>query len=248
MISIKTPREIELMRKAGKIVYETHKHLQEFLKEGITTLELNKIAEEFILKQNAKPSFKGFNGYPYAICVSVNEQVVHGMPSNLKIKKGDIVSIDIGADYEGYHGDSAWSYKIGTLSPEKEYLMENTKKVLLDSLKIIKPGIRLGDISKEIEKNAKEYKLGIVRELVGHGIGNHLHEDPEIPNYFTGSIGPIIKEGMTFAIEPMLTLGSPRVGIEDNGWTVSTLDDSPSAHFEHTIVVTKDGYEILTGE
>lgn len=248
MISIKTPREIELMRKAGKIVYETHKHLQQYLKEGITTLELDKIAEKFILSQNAKPSFKGFNGYPYAICVSVNEQVVHGMPSSLKIKNGDIVSIDIGADYQGYHGDSAWSYKIGTLSPEKEYLMENTEKVLLDSLKIIKPGIRLGDISKEIEKNARGYKLGIVRELVGHGIGNHLHEDPEIPNYFTGSIGPMIKEGMTFAIEPMLTLGSPRVGIEDNGWTVSTLDDSPSAHFEHTILVTKDGYEILTGE
>jgi methionyl aminopeptidase len=247
MINIKTPREIELMRKAGKIVYETHKLLEKYIKEGITTLELNDIAEKFILENNAKPSFKGYNGYPKAICTSVNEQVVHGIPGKYKLKEGDIISIDIGVEYQGYHGDSAWTYKVGKVSSDKEKLLENTEKVLYDSLKIIKPGIKLDDISSEIEKNACKYKLGIVKELVGHGIGNKMHEDPNIPNYSIKNKGPTIKEGMTLAIEPMLVLGSPKIVIEEDGWTISTLDNSPAAHFEHTILVIKDGYEILTG-
>lgn len=248
MTNIKSSREIEIMRKASKIVYETHKYLKPLIKEGITTLELNKEAEEFITNNDAHPSFKGYNNFPKSICTSINEQVVHGIPSDYKLKDGDIISIDIGVEYQGYHGDSAWTYKVGTISKEKQQLLKQTEEILYKGLSIIRPGIKVGDISATIEELSNKYNLGIVKELVGHGIGNKLHEEPDIPNYGTKNTGPILKEGMTLAIEPMLTLGSPNIVVESDRWTISTQDRQPSAHFEHTILVTKYGYEILTGE
>lgn len=248
MISIKSKREIELMVIAGRIVYETHQHLKPLIKPGASLLEIDAAAEAFILSKGAKPSFKGYDGFPNATCISVNEEVVHGIPSKRRLKDGDIVSIDIGADYKGYHGDSAWSYAVGTISDDKKYLMEHTKKALFEGIKQVKPGNRVGDIGDAVERYANAHNLGIVRELCGHGVGNHLHEEPDVPNYGKMHTGPILKEGMVIAIEPMLNLGTDDVVIEDNDWTITTLDNKPSAHFEHTVLVTKDGYQILTGE
>ena len=248
LIKIKSDREIELLRKAGHIVYLTHQYLKPYIKEGITTKELDTLAEKFILAQGATPSFKGYNGFPGSICTSINNQVVHGIPGKTKLKKGDIISIDIGACYKGYHGDSAWSYPVGDISDNKKYLLEHTERSLYEGLKQVRPGNRIGDISHAIEKYANQYNLGVVKELVGHGVGSKLHEEPDVPNYGKKGTGPILKEGMVIAIEPMLNLGSPDIYILEDGWTIETDDYSPSAHFEHTVVVTKDGYEILTGE
>ena len=248
MITIKSEREIELLRIAGKIVYDTHKYLQPYIKEGIKTKQLDKLAEDFIRSKDATPSFKGYNGFPTALCISINSEVVHGFPSDRVLKNGDIVSIDIGACYKGYHGDSGWTYKVGEVSEEISELLKNTEQALYEGLKQVKPGNRIGDIGNAIETYAKEHKLGVVKELCGHGVGTSVHEDPEVPNFGTKNTGPRLKEGMVIAVEPMLTLGRPDVFVHDNDWTVDTLDGSPSAHFEHTIVVTNDGYEILTGE
>lgn len=248
MISIKSEREISLMRKAGNIVYRTHKYLEPYIKPGITTLELDKLAYDFIISQDATPSFLNYEGFPASICTSINEEVVHGIPSNRKLKNGDIIGIDIGACYKGYHGDSAWSYQVGSVSREKAYLLEHTEKALFEGLKQVKPGNHIGDISNAIEEYAKAHKLGVVRELVGHGVGNHLHEKPDVPNYGKKGTGPILKEGMTIAIEPMLNLGTREIYLLDDDWTIITQDEQPSAHFEHTILITKDGYRILTGD
>lgn len=246
MINIKSKREIDLLKEAGRITYLTHCEVKKHIKPGITTNELDRIAEEFILKNGCTPSFKNYNGFPKSICASINDEVVHGIPSNRKLKEGDIISIDIGVCYKGYHGDSAWTYPVGTISKEKEYLLEHTENSLFEGLSMIKPGNRLGDVCARIGTYAKEHNLGIVRELVGHGVGAKLHEDPEIPNYGIAGTGPILKEGMVLAIEPMLNLGSDDVVMLDDDWTIVTEDGKDSAHFEHTIVITKDGYEILT--
>ena len=248
MISIKSEREISLMKKAGNIVYRTHKYLEPYIKPGITTKELDKLAYDFIISQDATPSFLNYEGYPASICTSINEEVVHGIPSNRKLKNGDIIGIDIGACYQGYHGDSAWSYEVGSVSREKAYLLEHTEKALFEGLKQVKPGNHVGDISNAIETYAKEHNLGVVKELVGHGIGNHVHEKPDVPNFGKKGTGPILKEGMTIAIEPMLNLGTRKIYLLDDDWTIITQDGRPSAHFEHTVVVTKDGYQILTGD
>ncbi len=248
MISIKSKREIELLKIAGNIVYETHKYIKPFIKPGVSLLKLDSLAEDFIRSKGATPSFKGYEGFPNATCISVNNEVVHGIPSNRKLKDGDIVSIDIGACYKGYHGDSAWSYAVGKLSSDCTYLMEHTKKALYEGIKVVKPGARIGDIGNAVEKYANAHNLGIVRELCGHGVGNHLHESPDVPNYGLPNTGPVLKEGMVIAIEPMLNLGSDDIVVEDNDWTITTLDGKPSAHFEHTVLVTKAGYQILTGE
>ena len=248
MITIKSQREIELLKIAGNVVYKTHQYLKPFIKEGVTTEELNRLGEEFIKKEGCTPSFKGYDGFPYALCISINSEVVHGFPSKRKLKNGDIVSIDIGACYKGYHGDSGWSYKVGEVDDDISYIMEHTEKALFKGLDEIKPGARVGDISHAIEEYAKKYNLGVIKELCGHGVGTSVHEDPEVPNYGEKGTGPKLKEGMVIAVEPMLTLGSPKVYLHDNNWTVDTQDGSISAHYEHTIVVTKDGYEILTGE
>lgn len=246
MINIKTPREIELMKIAGSIVGDTHKFLIPYIKPGITTKELDKLAYNFIISKGATPSFKGYGGYPASICTSVNEEVVHGIPGNRKLKEGDIISIDIGACYKGYHGDSAWTYKVGKVSKEKEYLMKHTEASLFEGLSQIKSGARIGDIGYAIEKYALEHKLGVVKELVGHGVGSNLHEMPDVPNYGKANTGPVLKEGMVIAVEPMLNLGTADIYVLDDDWTIITADNKPSAHFEHTVVVTKDGYEILT--
>lgn len=249
MISIKTEEEIKLLRKAGNIVYQTHQYLKDKLKPGMTTNDIDKLAHDFIISKGATPSFLGYEGFPNTTCISVNEEVVHGIPSNKVIKKGDIVSIDIGACYKGYHGDSAWTYYIGQ-NPKSDIkrLMEGTKEALYAGLSQVKEGNRISDISKAVENVAHRYHLSVVRELVGHGVGKSVHEDPDVPNFNTGFAGPMLKAGMVIAIEPMLNLGTRYVVLEDNDWTVSTYDGKPSAHYEHTVLVTKDGYEILTGE
>lgn len=246
MISIKSEREIELLKIAGKIVGDTHNYLKDFIKPGITTKELDKLAYDYILSKDATPSFLNYNGYPGSICTSINEEVVHGIPGSYKLKEGDIISIDIGACYKGYHGDSAWSYPVGKISDEKKYLLEHTEKALFAGLDVIKEGARVGDIGYAVSKYANTYNLGVVKELVGHGVGSKLHEDPDVPNYGMQGTGPILKAGMVIAVEPMLNLGTADVYLLDDDWTVITADNLPSAHFEHTIVVTKEGYTILT--
>ena len=248
MIKIKSERELELMRVAGKIVYDTHKYLKPFIKEGITTKKLDELAEDFIRSKGAIPSCKGYQGFPATLCISINDEVVHGIPGNKKLKNGDIVSIDICACYKGYHGDSAWTYAVGDISDDKRYLMEHTEKALFAGLSQVKAGNRVGDISNAIQDYALAHSLGIVKELEGHGVGHDLHEDPGVPNYGIKNTGPRLKEGMVIAVEPMLNLGTADIYMLDDGWTIKTDDGKPSAHFEHTVVITKDGYEILTGE
>ena len=248
MISIKSEREIELMKKAGNIVYKTHQYLKPYLKPGITTKKLDELAEAYIRSLGATPSFKNYEGFPATICTSINDEVVHGIPSGRKLRDGDIISVDIGACWQGYHGDSAWSYGIGKITEEQVYLLKHTEQSLFEGLKQVKAGNRIGDIGNAIEQYAIKHKLGVIRELVGHGVGNTVHEKPDIPNYGRPNTGPLLKEGMTIAIEPMLNLGTRRVAMLDDDWTIVTEDGCPSAHFEHTVLVTKDGYLILTGE
>ena len=248
MITLKSKREIELLKEAGHIVYLTHQYLRPHIKAGIKTKELDRLAEEFIRSKGATPSFKGYEGFPSTLCISINDEVVHGFPSDRVLQDGDIISIDIGACYKGYHGDSAWTYTVGEVSDDAKYLLEHTEKALYEGIKQAKVGNRIGDISYAVEKFATEHNLGVVKELVGHGVGTSVHESPDVPNYGTKGTGPKIRDGMVIAIEPMLTLGSPDIYIEDNDWTVKTVDSSLSAHFEHTIGVTNDGVIILTGE
>lgn len=246
MITIKSPREIELMEKAGEIVGNTHNYLKKYIKPGITTKELDRLAEEFILSSGATPSFKNLYGFPGSICISINEEVVHGIPGNRKLKNGDIVTLDIGACYKGYHGDSAWTYAVGEISEEKTKLMKLTEEALFEGLSVIKDGTHVGDIGAAVEAFAHKHRLGVVKELTGHGIGSEVHEDPDVPNYGKKGTGPVLRAGMTIAVEPMLNLGTADVFILDDNWTIITGDDLPSAHYEHTVLVTNDGYTILT--
>ena len=248
MISIKSDYEISLMQKAGNIVYKTHQYLKPFLKPGITTKELDKLAYDFILSQGATPSFLNYDGFPGTICISINDEVVHGIPGKRKLKDGDIIKLDIGACWKGYHGDSAWSSTVGNVSDDIKYLMKHTEEALFKGLEQVKPGNHIGDIGAAIEEYATKYNLGIVRELVGHGIGNKVHEKPDVPNYGKKGTGPVLKKGMCIAVEPMLNLGTQEIYILDDDWTIITQDGSPSAHFEHTVVVTDTGYRILTGD
>jgi len=247
MISIKSNREIELMKHAGYINYLTHREVEKSIKVGITTKELNDIAHNFIIKSECIPSFLNYEGYPASICVSVNDEVVHGIPSKRRLKDGDVVSIDIGVEYKGYHSDSANTYIVGNASKEIMDLVENTKKSLYEGLSVIKDGVKISDIGGKIENFAKENNLGVVRELVGHGVGSSIHEDPDVPNYYTNDTTKL-KSGMVIAVEPMLNLGSRHIYMEEDEWTIKTEDGLPSAHFEHTVLVTDDGYVILTGE
>ena len=235
MITIKDKREIELMKHAGLLVSKMHKFIKPYIKEGITTKELDKLCYDFIKKNDAVPSCLGYEGYPATLCTSVNDTVVHGIPGNEKLKNGDIITIDVVIGYKGYQGDAA-----------KKYLLEHTKEALYEGIKMVKPGNRIGDISNAVELCANKYNLGIVKELCGHGIGLNMHEDPDIPNYGEKGKGPRLKEGMVICIEPMLNLGSSDIYMKDDNWTIKTIDKRPSAHFEHTVLVTKDGYEILT--
>lgn len=248
LINIKSDREIELMKKAGHLNFLTHEEIKKHLKVGITTSELDKIAHDFIIKNGGFPSCLGYEGYPASICVSINDEIVHGIPSKRKIKDGDIVSIDFTVKLNGYQADAARTYIIGTVSKEKEELVRNTRLALQEGLKEVKPGAHIGDIGEAIETFAHEHGLSVFEEIVGHGIGTDMHEDPDIPNFGVKKTGPRLKEGMTLAIEPMLGLGKKDICMLEDDWTIVTEDESPAAHFEHTVVVTKDGYEILTGE
>ena len=246
MITIKDKREIELMKHAGLLVSKMHKFIKPYIKEGITTKELDKLCYDFIKKNDAVPSCLGYEGYPATLCTSVNDTVVHGIPGNEKLKNGDIITIDVVIGYKGYQGDAAWTHSVGEIDDEKKYLLEHTKEALYEGIKMVKPGNRIGDISNAVELCANKYNLGIVKELCGHGIGLNMHEDPDIPNYGEKGKGPRLKEGMVICIEPMLNLGSADIYMKDDNWTIKTIDKRPSAHFEHTVLVTKDGYEILT--
>lgn len=247
MIICKTESELDLMREAGRIVAETHQLMERYIRPGITTAELDQIAGNFIRKQGARPSFKGYNGFPGNICISINEQLVHGIPSKSRVlQEGDIVTLDIGAEVGGYHGDSAWTYAVGKISDEARRLLEVTERSLMEGLALAKPDVRLYTISHAIQTCAEAEGFSIVREYVGHGIGAKLHEEPRIPNYGLPDRGPRLKKGMTLAIEPMVVMGERYVKTLPDNWTVVTEDGSLCAHFEHTIAITSDGYEILT--
>ncbi|MCI9233140.1 MAG: type I methionyl aminopeptidase [Bacilli bacterium] len=246
MIPIKSEREIELLKIAGEITGDTHNYLKSFIKPGITTKELDTLAYEYIISRGATPSFKNYDGFPGSICTSINDEVVHGIPGNRKLKNGDIISIDIGACYKGYHGDSAWTYPVGEIDNRLKKLLEQTEESLFAGLSVIKEGVHVGDIGNAVSEVANKHHLGVVKELVGHGVGSNVHEEPDVPNYGKKNTGPILKEGMVIAVEPMLNLGTPNIFLEDDDWTIVTADGEPSAHFEHTVLVTKDGYQILT--
>ena len=246
MITIKNEREIELMRHAGYLVSLMHQFIKPYIKAGITTKELDSLCEKFILEHDGVCSCKGYEGFPATLCTSVNDTVVHGIPDNTKLKDGDIITIDVVIGYKGYQGDAAWTYAVGEVDDDKKYLMEHTEKALLEGVKQVKPGNRIGDISHATEEYATSHHLGIVRELCGHGIGTNMHEDPAITNYGPANVGPRLKPGMVICIEPMLTFGRRYVYMLDDEWTVKTEDKSPAAHYEHTVLVTEDGYEILT--
>ena len=247
MISIKSEREIELMREAGKYNMLTFKEVEKYLKPGVTTKKLDKIIHDFIIKNGCVPSTLGYEGYPASVCISVNDEVVHGIPGARVLQNGDIVSIDLVLSYKGYHADATRTYIIGDVPEDVRDLVENTKGAFYAGVAKVKEGARIRDISRAIEDYAHAHGLSVVEELVGHGIGSSMHEEPDVPNFDTNSMVKL-KTGMTLAIEPMLNLGSKHVFLEDDDWTVKTVDGKPSAHYENTVLVTKDGYEILTGE
>ena len=247
MIIKKSAREIELMRTAGRIVALAHQEVAKYIAPGISTLELDKIVEKVIRDNGATPSFKGYGGFPGSICASINEVVVHGIPkASTILKEGDIISVDIGACYKGYHGDSAWTYPVGKISESDKNLMEVTLNSLYKGLEKAKPNNRLSDISAAIGDYAKSYGYGVVEDFTGHGVGKNLHEDPVIPNYGIPNMGPVLQPGMTLAIEPMINTGTKHVKVCSDGWTTITRDGKKSAHYEHSILITEEGYEILT--
>ena len=248
MIPIKSEEEINKMRKAGHLNYLTREYIKTIITPGITTGEIDRKAEEYILSIGGTPGFKGYGGFPGAICISVNEEIVHGIPGDRVLKNVDIVSIDVGVMVDGYHSDAAETIAVGDINKQKEHLLHHTESALRIGIKEVKPGAKIGNIGARIQSYAEKHGLGVVRELVGHGVGADLHEEPDVPNYGRYGTGETLKEGMVIAIEPMLTSGKRFVRELSNGWTIVTKDGSPSAHFEHTVLVTKDGYEILTGE
>ena len=247
MISIKSEREIALMREAGKYNIMTFKEIEKHLKPGITTKRLDKIVHDFIIKNGCVPSTLGYEGYPASVCISVNDEVVHGIPGNRVIQDGDIVSIDLVLAYKGYHADATRTYIIGNVSDDVKALVKNTKGAFYAGVAEVKEGARIRDISRAIEEYAHNHGLSVVEELVGHGIGSSMHEEPDVPNFDTNNMTKL-KSGMTLAIEPMLNLGEKYVYLDDDDWTVKTVDGKQSAHYENTVLVTKDGYEILTGD
>lgn len=246
-VSIKSAREIELMKEAGRILAITHEELEKALKPGMSTWDINRLGEEIIRSYGCIPSFLNYNGYPASICVSVNDEVVHGIPNKKHIiREGDIVSLDAGVIYKGYHSDAARTIGVGEISPAAAKLIEVTRQCFFEGIAYAKDGCHLFDISAAIHDYADQYGYGVVRDLVGHGIGSHLHEDPEIPNFRQARKGIKLKPGMTLAIEPMINIGHADVEWLDDDWTVVTEDGSLSAHYENTVLITENGPEILT--
>lgn len=245
-IHIKSAEEISLMREAAQILIEAHNLVAEHIKVGITTKELNAIAEKFIRSKNAYPSFLNYHGYPGSACISINEEVVHGIPGKRKLEEGDIVSVDLGVYYKGYHSDAARTYPVGTVDADKLDLIRVTEECFFEGLKYARPGNHLSDISSAIQRHAEAHGYGVVRDLVGHGIGKQLHEEPQVPNYKTPGRGPKLQKGMVLAIEPMINMGTWQVRVLEDDWTFVTRDGSVSAHYENTVVITDDIPEILT--
>lgn len=246
MIHIRSKREIELIRNSCLLVVEALDIVEKIIKPGIETGVIDKEVEKFILSRKARPAFKGYNGFPASCCISIDEEVVHGIPGRRVLKEGEIVSVDIGVEYQGYFGDSAKTFAIGNISTEKRNLMEVTKRSLEIGLNRAGAGERLSNISCAIQTEVESANFSVVRDLVGHGIGKKLHEDPQIPNFGVPNSGPRLKQGMVLAIEPMVNMGTYEVKTKSDDWTVVTLDGLPSAHFEHTVLVTDNGPEILT--
>jgi methionyl aminopeptidase len=246
MIFYKTEEEIELIRQSALILSKAHGEIALLIKEGVSTATLDKRAEEFIKDSGAVPSFKNYNGFPYSLCISVNSTVVHGMPGNYILNDGDVISVDGGVYYKGFHSDCAYTHAVGEVSEEVAQLLTVTKESLYKGIDKAVVGSRIGDVGFAIQQYAEGFGYGVVRELVGHGIGKNLHESPEVPNYGKRGQGLKLQNGLVLAIEPMINLGSRHIVQEDDGWTIRTRDNKPSAHFEHTVVIRKDKAEVLT--
>lgn len=247
MVVLKTGRELQVMREACRISAGALKLIGSAVEPGVTTAELDRLAEKYILSQGAKPNFKNYQGYPATACISINNEVIHGIPSEKrKLVSGDIVSVDLGAEFNGYHGDNAATFAVGDVSEEAKRLMDTTRESLYEGIKAACAGSRIGDISYAIQRYVEERGYSVVRQFVGHGIGTHLHEAPEVPNFGTAGRGIRLLPGMTLAIEPMVNVGTYDVKVMPDGWTVLTRDGSLSAHFEHTIAITPDGPQIMT--
>ena len=246
MIYLKTDEEIELLRAANQIVARTLAEVAKVIAPGVTTLKLDAVAEEYIRSQGAVPGFKGYGGFPGTLCVSVNENVVHGIPSNYALREGDIVSVDCGAVKDGYNGDSTYTFCVGEVDEEVLRLLRTTKESLYVGIEHAVEGNRIGDIGHAIQEYCEKRGYGVVREMCGHGVGRKLHEDPDVPNYGRRGIGPLIKNGMVIAIEPMINMGSKNIVIERDGWTTRTKDRKPSAHYEHTIAIHHGKPDILS--
>lgn len=246
MINYKSEEEIDIIKEGAEILGVAHAEVAKLIKPGIRTKDLDKAAEKFINDQGGLPSFKGYNGFPFALCISVNEHVVHGFPGDYILKDGDIISIDCGVYYKGFHSDSAYTYPVGEVSDEVLKLLKVTKESLYFGINETIAGNRIGDIGYAIQKHVEENGYSVVRELVGHGLGKNLHESPEVPNYGKRGKGIVMKEGLVIAVEPMVNMGRRNVVQEKDGWTIRTQDRKPSAHYEHTLAITKNGTEILT--
>ena len=246
MIYYKTEEEIELVRKSSLLVAKTHAEIAGLIKPGITTLALDKIAEEFIRDNGGFPAFKGYGGFPNTLCMSPNEQVVHGIPNDRTLENSEILSVDCGVVMNGYYGDSAFTYEVGEVDVKTKQLLKVTKESLYKGIEQAVAGNRIGDIGYAVQQHAESFGYGVVRELVGHGVGKNLHESPEVPNHGRRGKGVMLKEGLVIAIEPMINMGTKRILQHNDGWTITTIDNKPSAHFEHTIVVRKGKAEILS--
>ncbi len=245
-IPLKSAAELESMRTSCRMTAEVLSQVAAEVRPGVTTGELDALTRRLIAERGAKPSFLGYHGYPAAICISINDEVIHGIPGPRVVRPGDVVSLDVGVYYKGFHGDSATTVMVGVTDPDVIRLVETSKRALEVAVAAARPGGHLSDVSHAVESIAKASGCDVVREFVGHGVGRHLHEDPQVPNYGAPGRGPVLKPGMTLAIEPMVTLGRPEVVVLEDKWTVVTRDGKPSAHFEHTVAVLEEGVEVLT--
>jgi methionyl aminopeptidase len=245
MIILKSERELEAMHKANRVVLQVLDAVQQRAAQGVTTSELDRLAEEMIVSAGGRPAFKGYRGFPASLCISLNDVIVHGIPDSTRLRDGDIVSVDCGVVLDGYVGDAAVTFPVGSISPEAQELIDVTHSCLADAIEQVKPGNRLGDVSAAVQQRAESAGFGVVRDFVGHGVGRALHEEPQVPNYGKPGRGRMLKKGLVIAIEPMVTRGSWKVRVDDDGWTARTEDGKLAAHFEYSVAVTEDGHRVL---